>query len=65
MPRPLKGKYIGFLDDLFVDPKYRGQRIGEKILDELTYQKMTEIQKSIAENTLETGKSIPMFIFVG
>ena len=35
MPRPLKGKDIGFLDDLFVDPKYRGQRIGEKILDEL------------------------------
>ena len=35
MPRPLKGKDIGFLDDLFVDPKYRGQKIGEKILDEL------------------------------
>ena len=35
MPRPLKGQDIGFLDDLFVDPKYRGQRIGEKILDEL------------------------------
>ena len=35
MPRPLKGKYIGFLDDLFVDPKYRGQKIGEKMLKEL------------------------------
>ena len=35
MPRPLKGKDIGFLDDLFVDPKYRGQKIGEKILNEL------------------------------
>jgi hypothetical protein len=22
MPRPLKAKYIGFLDDLFVDPKF-------------------------------------------
>ena len=35
MPRPLTGKDIGFLDDLFVDPKYRGQKIGEKILNEL------------------------------
>ena len=35
MPRPLKGKDIGFLDDLFVEPKFRGQKIGEKILNEL------------------------------
>jgi GNAT superfamily N-acetyltransferase len=35
MPRPLRGHDIGFLDDLFVDPKYRGQKIGEKILNEL------------------------------
>ena len=35
MPRPLKGKDIGFLDELFVDPNYRGQKIGEKILNEL------------------------------
>ena len=35
MPRPLKGQDIGFLDDLFVDQKHRGNRIGEKILNEL------------------------------
>ena len=35
MPRPLKGQDIGFLDDLFVDPDYRGKKIGEKILNEL------------------------------
>ena len=35
MPRPLKGQDIGFLDDLFVDQKHRGHRIGEKILNEL------------------------------
>ena len=29
MPSPLRGKYIGFLDDLFVDPAERGQRLGE------------------------------------
>ena len=35
MPSPLRGKDIGFLDDLFVEPKYRGKKIGEKILNEL------------------------------
>ena len=35
MPSPLRGEYIGFLDDLFVDPKHRGKKIGEKILSEL------------------------------
>ena len=29
--RPLQGKYIGYLDDIFVDPKYRGQKIGKKL----------------------------------
>ena len=35
MPSPLRGKDIGFLDDLFVDPNYRGQKIGEKMLNKL------------------------------
>ena len=35
MPRPLKGKYIGFLDDLFVDPNFRGQKIGQKLIEAL------------------------------
>ena len=33
--RPLQGKYIGYLDDIFVDPKYRGQKIGKKLLNEI------------------------------
>ena len=41
MPSPLRGQYIGFLDDLFVEPKYRGQKIGEKLIN-----KMKEISKS-------------------
>ena len=32
---PLKGKYIGYLDDIFVDPEYRGQKIGKKLLDKI------------------------------
>ena len=35
MPRPLRGKNIGFLDDLFVDPKHRGKKIGEELINEL------------------------------
>ena len=29
------GKYIGFLDDLFVEPKHRRNGVGEKIIKEL------------------------------
>ena len=35
MPSPLRGKYIGFLDDIYVEPKYRGKKIGEKLIHEL------------------------------
>ena len=35
MPRPIKGQYIGFLDDLFVEPKFRGQKIAQKIINHL------------------------------
>ena len=35
MPSPLRGQNIGFLDDLFVYPEHRGQRIGEKLINEL------------------------------
>ena len=35
MPSPLRGKYIGFLDDLYVDPQFRGKKIGEKIIKKL------------------------------
>ena len=41
MPRPLSGQDIGFLDDLYVDPQHRGQKIGEKLIN-----KMKEISKS-------------------
>ena len=35
MPSPLRGKYIGFLDDLFVDPNHRRKGIGKKMIEEL------------------------------
>ena len=35
MPRPIKGEYIGFLDDLFVEPEFRGQQIAQKLINHL------------------------------
>ena len=35
MPSPLRGKDIGFLDDLYVLPEFRGQKIGEKLIKQL------------------------------
>ena len=35
MPRPVKGQYIGFLDDLFVEPEFRGQKIAQKLIGHL------------------------------
>ena len=35
MPRPIKAQYIGFLDDLFVEPDFRGQKIAQKLIGHL------------------------------
>jgi len=35
MPRPIKGQYVGFLDDLFVEPEMRGQKIAQKLINHL------------------------------
>ena len=35
MPRPIKGHYICFLDDLFVEPDFRGQKIAQKLINHL------------------------------
>ena len=35
MPSPLRGKNIGFLDDLYVHPEFRGRKIAEEIINKL------------------------------
>ena len=35
IPRPIKGQYIGFLDDLFVEEDFRGQKIAQKLISYL------------------------------
>ena len=47
MPSPLRGQYIGFLDDLYVDPNHRGKKIGEKIIN-----KLNEISKANGWNLI-------------
>lgn len=36
MPSPLRGREVGFLDDLFVDPECRGSGIVDALFDALT-----------------------------
>jgi GNAT superfamily N-acetyltransferase len=33
MPRPLTGTTAGFLDDLYVDPRLRGRRVADRLLE--------------------------------
>jgi GNAT superfamily N-acetyltransferase len=35
MPRPLTGTTAGFLDDLFVDPDYRGFRVADRLIEQV------------------------------
>ena len=35
MPRPLSGSTAGFLDDLFVDPEFRGGRVADQLVTAL------------------------------
>ena len=35
MPRPIKGEYICFLDDLFVEPEFRSQKIAQNLISHL------------------------------
>ena len=37
----------------------------QKVLDELTYQKITELQKTISKDALETAQNVPYFIYTG
>jgi len=61
MPSPLRGQYIGFLDDLFVDPKYRGQKIGEKLINqmkEISISRGWNLVRWITRNDNKKAKSL-------
>ena len=61
MPSPLRGKYIGFLDDLYVEPKFRGKKIGEKIikkLNEISKERNWGLIRWITRNDNHNAKSL-------
>ena len=61
MPNPLRGQDIGFLDDLFVHPEFRGQKIGEKLINkmkEISHTKGWKLVRWITRNDNLRAKSL-------
>ena len=61
MLSPLRGKDIGFLDDLFVSPEFRGLKIGEKFilkLDEISREKGWGLVRWITRSDNLRAKSL-------
>ena len=61
MPSPLRGKDIGFLDDLFVLPEFRGIKIGEKLilkLNEISKNKKWDLVRWITRSDNLRAKSL-------
>ena len=61
MPSPLRGKNIGFLDDLFVHPDFRGRKIGEDIinkLNEISKERGWGLIRWITRNNNHSAKSL-------
>ena len=57
MPRPIKGQYIGFLDDLFVEPEYRAQKIAQKLISHLKSLSKANNWDGIRWITLSSNKN--------
>ena len=61
MPSPLRGKNIGFLDDLYVHPEFRGRKIAEEIinkLNEISKEKGWGLIRWITRNDNHIAKSL-------
>ena len=61
MPSPLRGKDIGFLDDLYVDPNFRGRKIGEELinkLNQISKEKDWGLIRWITRNDNHNAKSL-------
>ena len=61
MPSPLRGKDIGFLDDLYVHPDFRGRKIGEEIINKLNHisqEKGWGLIRWITRNDNHNAKSL-------
>ena len=66
---PIPGQTVNLNGkDLVTEGKAEQKELREeltKVLDELTYQKITEMQSDIAKNTTEVARAFPYFVYVG
>ena len=61
MPRSLKGKYIGLLDDLFADPNFIGKKIGQKLiiaLKDIAKSNDWQVIRWITHSSNDTAKKL-------
>ena len=61
MPSPLRGKDIGFLDDLYVSVDYRGNKIAKKLilkLKEISTEKNWNLIRWITRNNNFRAKKV-------
>ena len=61
MPRPIKGQYIGFLDDLFVEELFRGKKIAQKLikyLESLSKENNWDGIRWITHSSNDTAKKL-------
>ncbi len=61
MPSPLRGKNIGFLDDLYVLPECRGQKIGEQLiirLKQISIEKKWNLVRWITQDNNVIAKKV-------
>ena len=66
---PIPGDNVQLNGDKLITESREEQKILreelQKVLDELTYEKITEIQKNMVKNTQETVQAYPYFIYQG
>ena len=57
MPRPLKGEFIGFLHDLYVDPDFRGKKVAKSLINHLKSLSLTNNWEGIRWITHSSNKT--------
>tara|TARA_R110000824_G_scaffold103901_2_gene246667 strand:- start:9192 stop:10487 length:1296 start_codon:yes stop_codon:yes gene_type:complete len=66
---PIPGNSVTLNGDKLISESREEQKMLreelQKVLDELTYEKITEIQKNMVKNTQEAAAAYPYFIYVG
>ena len=66
---PIPGNNVNLNGDKLISEAREEQKMLreelQKVLDEMTYEKITELQKNITKNTLEAAQNYPYFIYQG